>query len=77
MAKIFEEVLGPMLLTMPVNGSQESVMPSPLALRRKIILKHKKLPEGGGSFPSVDDSLSLARPDEDSTAGSNTLQLIS
>ena len=45
MAKAFEEVLGSMLLTVPLDGN-ETVLPSPQALRRKFILKHKKLPEG-------------------------------
>ena len=45
MAKAFEEVFGSMLLTMPLD-TNEKVLPSPQALRRKFILKHKKLPEG-------------------------------
>lgn len=61
MAKLFEEVFGSMLLTMPVGGCQETHMPSPLALRRKIILKHKKLPEDG-SFPFAEESSITAIP---------------
>lgn len=53
MASAFEEVFGSMLLTTPIDGCEE-FMPSPHALRRKIILKHKKLPEG---VVSNDDSL--------------------
>jgi len=62
MAKTFEEVFGSMLLTLPVDRN-ETVMPSPHALRRKIILKHKKLPDGA-SFSSIDESIPVARPDD-------------
>lgn len=66
MAKIFEEIFGSMLLTLPVEKN-ELVMPSPEALRRKIILKHKKLPEGA-SFVSVDESVAnVSRPDDNSS----------
>ena len=43
MAKIFEEEFGDMLLTKPINEI-ETHLPSPEALRGKIILKDKKLP---------------------------------
>ncbi|CAH1986383.1 unnamed protein product [Acanthoscelides obtectus] len=51
MAQAMQEVFGDMLLTHPVEKG-ESKLPSPYSLRRKIILKHKKLPEGqeDGSF---------------------------
>ena len=58
MAKIFEEVFGSMLLTMPIDKN-ETFMPSPEALRKKIIIKHKKLPEGA-VFVSVDESVTTA-----------------
>ncbi|XP_043208508.1 1-phosphatidylinositol 4,5-bisphosphate phosphodiesterase gamma-1-like [Amphibalanus amphitrite] len=45
MAAAFHEVFGDMLLTAPVDKT-ESELPSPQALRRKILIKHKKLPEG-------------------------------
>lgn len=45
MAVAMQEVFGDMLLTYPVEKG-ESALPSPYQLRRKIILKHKKLPEG-------------------------------
>ncbi|CAB3376592.1 Hypothetical predicted protein [Cloeon dipterum] len=45
MARAFQEVFGDMLLTQPVDRN-ETCLPSPLKLRRKIILKHKKLKEG-------------------------------
>lgn len=41
----FQEVFGEMLLTQQVDKN-ETELPSPLQLKRKIILKHKKLPEG-------------------------------
>lgn len=69
MAKIFEEVFGSMLLTLPVEKNEFS-MPSPEALRRKIILKHKKLPEGA-TFVSLDDSLpNISRLDDSSSMSS-------
>ena len=59
MAKAFEDVFGSMLLTAPVAGASTvdladngAVLPSPQALRRKILLKHKKLPEGSVTFQS-------------------------
>lgn len=40
-----QEVFGEMLLSSPVEKN-ETKLPSPYSLRRKILLKHKKLPEG-------------------------------
>lgn len=45
MAAAMKEVFGEMLLTQQVDKN-ETELPSPHQLRRKIILKHKKLPEG-------------------------------
>ncbi|XP_068621272.1 1-phosphatidylinositol 4,5-bisphosphate phosphodiesterase gamma-1 [Battus philenor] len=45
MANAFLDVFGDMLLVQP-NEKNETSLPSPYDLRRKIILKHKKLPEG-------------------------------
>lgn len=45
MASAFQDVFGAMLLVQP-NEKNETTLPSPHDLRRKIILKHKKLPEG-------------------------------
>ncbi|XP_037072934.1 LOW QUALITY PROTEIN: 1-phosphatidylinositol 4,5-bisphosphate phosphodiesterase gamma-1-like, partial [Pollicipes pollicipes] len=45
MAAAFHEVFGDMLLRRP-STEAESELPSPQALRRKILIKHKKLPEG-------------------------------
>jgi phosphatidylinositol phospholipase C gamma-1 len=42
MAQEIKEILGDLLLTAPVSRD-ERCLPSPAALRRKIILKHKKL----------------------------------
>ncbi|XP_026461252.1 1-phosphatidylinositol 4,5-bisphosphate phosphodiesterase gamma-1-like [Ctenocephalides felis] len=45
MASAMLEVFGDMLITHPVEKN-ETKLPSPYQLRKKIILKHKKLPEG-------------------------------
>ena len=45
MASVFQEVFGDMLIKAPLEPEEE-VLPSPEKLRGKIILKHKKLPEG-------------------------------
>lgn len=45
MATAFQDVFGDMLLTAP-HDKAETCLPSPHDLRRKILLKHKKLPEG-------------------------------
>ena len=47
MAKDFKEVLGDYLVTTPMSKN-ESHLPSPAALCKKIILKHKKLPIASG-----------------------------
>jgi phosphatidylinositol phospholipase C gamma-1 len=66
MAKIFEEIFGSMLLTIPIEKN-EIAMPSPDALRRKIILKHKKLPEGATSV-SLDESMTNGTRLDDSSS---------
>ncbi|KJH47663.1 Phosphatidylinositol-specific phospholipase C, X domain protein [Dictyocaulus viviparus] len=43
LAQEIKEILGDDLLTQPISAS-ETQLPSPAALKRKIILKHKKLP---------------------------------
>ncbi|XP_041986907.1 1-phosphatidylinositol 4,5-bisphosphate phosphodiesterase gamma-1 isoform X2 [Aricia agestis] len=45
MAGAFQDVFGDMLLVQPLEKN-ETALPSPHDLRRKIILKHKKLPDG-------------------------------
>lgn len=57
MAITMQEIFGEMLLTQPLDKN-ETVIPSPQALRRKIILKHKKLPDG------VEESAFVVRNDE-------------
>ncbi|XP_053996256.1 1-phosphatidylinositol 4,5-bisphosphate phosphodiesterase gamma-1 isoform X1 [Hylaeus anthracinus] len=57
MAVTMQEVFGDMLLVQPADKN-ETCLPSPHALRRKIILKHKKLPDG------VDETSFLIRSDE-------------
>lgn len=57
MASAMQEVFGDMLLAQPVDKN-ESILPSPYSLRRKILLKHKKLPDGvdEGAFVVRDDA---------------------
>jgi phosphatidylinositol phospholipase C gamma-1 len=45
MATMMQEVFGEMLVVHPVERN-ETQLPSPHQLRRRIILKHKKLPDG-------------------------------
>ena len=45
MATQFQEVFGDMLIAAPLDKYQQT-LPSPEALKRKILLKHKKLPDG-------------------------------
>ncbi|XP_066257802.1 1-phosphatidylinositol 4,5-bisphosphate phosphodiesterase gamma-1 [Euwallacea similis] len=52
MANNLRDIFGDMLLVRPYD-KDEAVLPSPYNLRRKIILKHKKLPEGQEDMPSV------------------------
>uniref|UniRef100_A0A0N5A0J6 Phosphoinositide phospholipase C n=1 Tax=Parastrongyloides trichosuri TaxID=131310 RepID=A0A0N5A0J6_PARTI len=49
LAQEIKEILGDMLLTQPVN-KDETQLPSPDSMRKKIILKHKKLPKDSDSF---------------------------
>lgn len=51
MAVAIQEVFEDTLLSLPIDKT-ESALPSPHCLRRKILLKHKKLPDGvdEGSF---------------------------
>jgi len=58
MAQAMVEVFGDMLLTHPVDKNEKH-LPSPAQLKRKIVLKHKKLPEG-----SVDNSSVIVSCDD-------------
>ncbi|XP_033208477.1 1-phosphatidylinositol 4,5-bisphosphate phosphodiesterase gamma-1 isoform X2 [Belonocnema kinseyi] len=57
MAVAMQEVFGDMLLVQPVDKN-ESYLPSPYALRKKILIKHKKLPDG------VDEDSFIIRNDD-------------
>ncbi|KAK6627331.1 hypothetical protein RUM44_009808 [Polyplax serrata] len=57
MAQVMQEVFGDMLLVQPVEKNEKQ-LPSPWQLRRKILLKHKKLPDG------VDENSLLIRSDD-------------
>ncbi|XP_023013479.2 small wing phospholipase C gamma 1 [Leptinotarsa decemlineata] len=65
MAAAMQEVFGDLLLTHPVEKG-ETKLPSPYSLRRKIILKHKKLPEGqeesSFSFQNDSNEIDLRNP---------------
>lgn len=52
MANAMQEVFGDLLLTQPVEKT-ETKLPSPKQLQNKIILKHRKLPEGTTEEDSV------------------------
>ena len=54
MAAAFKEVFGDMLISAHLDKN-ETELPSPDRLKRKIILKHKKLPECASDTPSVAD----------------------
>jgi phosphatidylinositol phospholipase C, gamma-1 len=78
MAQMMVEVFGDMLLTQPVEKN-ETMLPSPMALKRKIVLKHKKLSYEGSSHNAffVDDSSgsnSLLRQDENELDIRNTIK---
>ena len=45
MASTFQEIFGDMLVSAPLD-KHETCLPSPEKLKKRIILKHKKLPEG-------------------------------
>lgn len=55
--KLFQDVFGDMLITQPVQNN-ETQLPSPHQLQKKILLKHKKLPDG------QDESAFLVRNDD-------------
>ncbi|VIO93749.1 Uncharacterized protein BM_BM5477 [Brugia malayi] len=57
LAREIREILGDYLLTAPVSR-EETCLPSPEALKRKIILKHKKL-------PTESENIILQQADED------------
>lgn len=53
-----------MLLTQPID-KDEGQMPSPLQLKRKFIIKHKKLPEGSEAALNASRIQEDAAPDID------------
>ncbi|CAG0883545.1 unnamed protein product [Cyprideis torosa] len=71
MAQGFVEVFGEMLLTSPVDKN-ETMLPSPQRLRRKIILKHKKLPESMSSYGSSHSFASMRERKSSSSLSSLT-----
>lgn len=79
MAQLMMEAFGDMLLVLPIEKN-ETKLPSPMVLKRKIILKHKKLSYCEGSSHNaffVDDSSgssSLLRQDENELDIRNTIK---
>lgn len=71
MAIAMQEVFGDMLLVQQVEKN-ESQLPSPYQLRRKIILKHKKLPDVDD--PSKPNDGTLVRSDENELDMRRTLK---
>lgn len=57
MAATMQEVFGELLLTHPVEKN-ETKLPSPAQLRHRVLLKHKKLPDG------ADEASVLMRSDD-------------
>merc|ERR1719232_77384 len=55
MANQFQEVFGDMLISAPIDKN-ETKLPSPEQLKRKILLKHKKLPDGANEIMNLDMS---------------------
>ena len=80
MATAFQEVFGDMLVSAPLEKN-ETELPSPERLRRRIILKHKKLPEdssGNNSTTSVtssDDSVINNNLDEGNSVKKGILMM--
>uniref|UniRef100_A0A914Q9V2 Phosphoinositide phospholipase C n=1 Tax=Panagrolaimus davidi TaxID=227884 RepID=A0A914Q9V2_9BILA len=54
LAKELKEILGEMLLTAPISKN-ETCLPSPAALLKKIIIKHRKLPIDNGNGDDVEN----------------------
>ena len=52
MATQFQEVFGDMLITAPLDKTEQT-LPSPEKLKRKILLKHKKLPDGADEILGI------------------------
>ena len=61
MANTFQEIFGDMLVSAPLDKN-ETCLPSPEKLKRKIILKHKKLPEGVDENVRIPIASSLSVP---------------
>lgn len=69
MAQAMQDMFGDMLLTQQIEKN-ETQLPSPFALRRRIILKHKKLPDGNCKNNAIDEATgavhrgTLIRPED-------------
>ncbi|XP_055537680.1 1-phosphatidylinositol 4,5-bisphosphate phosphodiesterase gamma-1 isoform X2 [Wyeomyia smithii] len=75
MACAMQDIFGDMLLTQQIEKNEQQ-LPSPSQLKRKIVLKHKKLPENAGKFEDfiVPSDGSLIRPDETELDIRNTVK---
>lgn len=63
MAQKFQEIFGELLVTQFLDKN-ETQLPSPEQLKRRIILKHKKLPENGNVEEVVPSSSSIRQPED-------------
>ncbi|XP_019629361.1 PREDICTED: 1-phosphatidylinositol 4,5-bisphosphate phosphodiesterase gamma-1-like isoform X4 [Branchiostoma belcheri] len=76
MATLLKETFGEMLLTQPVDLNAME-LPSPNQLKRKIIIKHKKLPDGSDDTrTSASNSLEEGREGDLSNALKNGILLL-
>ncbi|XP_053689407.1 1-phosphatidylinositol 4,5-bisphosphate phosphodiesterase gamma-1 isoform X2 [Sabethes cyaneus] len=75
MACAMQDIFGDMLLTQQIEKN-ELQLPSPSQLKRKIILKHKKLPENGGKLEDgiIPNDGALIRTDETELDIRNTVK---
>lgn len=73
MAQAMQEIFGDLLLVQQVEKN-ESQLPSPYQLRRKIILKHKKLPDIDETTKSNENVGVLVRTDENELDMRNSLK---
>ncbi|XP_031560507.1 1-phosphatidylinositol 4,5-bisphosphate phosphodiesterase gamma-1-like isoform X2 [Actinia tenebrosa] len=62
MAQAFKDIFGEYLLSQPIDNGKE--LPSPDALKNKIILKHKKLPKDPNQVTNTDQTFDALSEDD-------------
>ena len=72
MANTFKEIFGDMLISDPIDKN-ETCLPSPEKLKRKILLKHKKLPEGVDENVRIPIASSLSVPGDTPGGGGDNI----